>query len=453
MNVVVISTYELGRQSFAVASATAWLKSAGANVRCLDLAIQKLDTSTIREADVVCFSVPMHTATRIAVRMAKRVREVNPDAHLCFFGLYASVNEPLFRSIGAGTVLGGEFEPGLVAMVDRLRDKTHIQEQQDGVRSLDRLTFRTPDRTGLPSLDRYAYITLADGSRRVAGYTETTRGCKHLCRHCPVVPVYGGNFRIVAADVVLADIEQQIASGAQHITFGDPDFFNGPGHARKIVQELHSRWPDLTYDVTIKVEHLARHTALLPVLRDTGCVMVTSAVESIDERVLTILDKRHTRAEFESVVRATRELGLPLNPTFVTFTPWTTAGGYVELLKRLAELQLVPNVSPIQYGIRLLIPAGSRLLDLPETQAVIEPFDALALVYPWRHPDPRMDDLHQQVLRIIQEDQRLVSSREETWTRVWDAATSLTRSRAVRPPLRQGFGRPIVPQLSEPWYC
>lgn len=453
MNVVVISTYELGRQSFAVASATAWLKSAGANVRCLDLAIQKLDTSTIREADVVCFSVPMHTATRIAVRMAKRVREVNPDAHLCFFGLYASVNEPLFRSIGAGTVLGGEFEPGLVAMVDRLRDKTHIQEQQDGVRSLDRLTFRTPDRTGLPSLDRYAFITLADGSRRVAGYTETTRGCKHLCRHCPVVPVYGGNFRIVAADVVLADIEQQIASGAQHITFGDPDFFNGPGHARKIVQELHSRWPDLTYDVTIKVEHLARHTALLPVLKDTGCVMVTSAVESIDERVLTILDKRHTRAEFESVVRATRELGLPLNPTFVTFTPWTTAGGYVELLKRLAELQLVPNVSPIQYGIRLLIPAGSRLLDLPETQAVIEPFDALALVYPWRHPDPRMDDLHQQVLRIIQEDQRLVSSREETWTRVWDAATSLTRSRAVRPPLRQGFGRPIVPQLSEPWYC
>lgn len=453
MNVVVISTYELGRQSFAVASATAWLKSAGANVRCLDLAIQKLDTSTIREADVVCFSVPMHTATRIAVRMAKRVREVNPDAHLCFFGLYASVNEPLFRSIGAGTVLGGEFEPGLVAMVDRLRDKTHIQEQQDGVRSLDRLTFRTPDRTGLPSLDRYAFITLADGSRRVAGYTETTRGCKHLCRHCPVVPVYGGNFRIVAADVVLADIEQQIASGAQHITFGDPDFFNGPGHARKIVQELHSRWPDLTYDVTIKVEHLARHTALLPVLKDTGCVMVTSAVESIDERVLTILDKRHTRAEFESVVRATRELGLPLNPTFVTFTPWTTAGGYVELLKRLAELQLVPNVSPIQYGIRLLIPAGSRLLDLPETQAVIEPFDALALVYPWRHPDPRMDDLHQQVLRIIQEDQRLVSSREETWTRVWDAATSLTRSRAVRPPLRQGFGRPTVPHLSEPWYC
>ncbi|MCC6945345.1 MAG: radical SAM protein, partial [Thermomicrobiales bacterium] len=368
MNVAIVSTYELGRQSFAVGSAAAWLTDAGANVRCLDLAIQKLDTGTIKWADVVCFSVPMHTATRIALRMAQRVREVNPDAHLCFFGLYAAVNEPLFRSIGAGTVLGGEFEPGLVAMLDRLREDP-TAPQQDAALSLDRLQFRVPDRHGLPALSQYAYITTADGSRRVTGYTETTRGCKHLCRHCPVVPVYGGRFFAISADVVLTDIEQQVAAGAEHITFGDPDFFNGPGHARRIVEALHDRWPALSYDVTIKVEHLVRQQELLPVLRDTGCAMITSAVESIDERVLALLDKRHTREEFELVVRSTRDLGLPLNPTFVTFTPWTTAEGYVELLETLADLDLIENVSPIQYGIRLLIPSGSRLLELPETQA------------------------------------------------------------------------------------
>ena len=108
------------------------------------------------------------------------------------------------------------------------------------------------------------------------GYTEATRGCKHLCRHCPVVPVYRGAFRIVQQDVVLEDIRQQVAAGAEHITFGDPDFFNGPGHAIPIVEALHREWPALTYDVTIKMEHLLKHRELLPVLKATGCLFVTS---------------------------------------------------------------------------------------------------------------------------------------------------------------------------------
>ena len=48
-----------------------------------------------------------------------------------------------------------------------------------------------------PYLIRYASLQLPDGTRRVAGSTEATRGCKHRCRHCPIVPVYNGVFRIV----------------------------------------------------------------------------------------------------------------------------------------------------------------------------------------------------------------------------------------------------------------
>ena len=130
----------------------------------------------------------------------------------------------------------------------------------------------------------------------MVGYTEASRGCRHLCRHCPVVPIYNGQFRVVQPDVVLADIDAQVAAGARHITFGDPDFFNGPTHAMRIVEALHAAHPDVTYDVTIKVEHLLQHRDLLPRLADTGCAFVTSAVESIDDRVLRLLDKGHTRA-------------------------------------------------------------------------------------------------------------------------------------------------------------
>src|SRR5262249_49185832 len=150
--------------------------------------------------------------------------------------------------------------------------------------SLTRQQFLVPDRTGLPPLSSYAQLVVNGATRRV-GYTEASRGCKHWCRHCPVVPVYRGAFRIVQAAVVLADIRRQIAGGAEHITFGDPDFFNGPGHAVRIVEALHQEWPWLTYDVTIKIEHLLRHRNLLPVLKTTGCLFVTSAVESLDDPV------------------------------------------------------------------------------------------------------------------------------------------------------------------------
>src|SRR6266446_10077144 len=271
--------------------------------------------------------------------------------------------------------------------------------------SLDRLRFVPPDRSQLPVLSSYATLYL-DGARKRVGSTEASRGCKHLCRHCPVVPVYNGAFRIVQRDVVLADIRQQVAMGAEHITFGDPDFFNGPGHAMAIVDALHAEFPGLTYDATIKIEHLLKHRHLLPRLKTTGCLFIISAVESINDQVLTLLDKGHTRADFDEAVRLTREAGLTLTPTFVTFTPRTTLRDFRELLETLIDLDLVENVAPIQLAIRLLIPAGSRLRELPEMRAKLGEFDSSALSYQWRHDDPAVDRLCAEIQSLIQREER-----------------------------------------------
>ena len=351
IEVVLISTYELGRQPFGLASPAAWLKEVGTSVTCQDLAVQGLEEESIASADLVAFYIPMHTATRIAVTMVERVKKLNPRAHLCFYGLYAPVNESFLRKLGAHTILGGEFEEGLVALVKRLSEKPgggQQSAQREPVVSLARQQFLVPERGGLPELRRYAHVKLGPGEQRIAGYTEASRGCKHLCRHCPIVPVYGGRFRIVQPEVVLEDIKRQVEAGAQHITFGDPDFFNGPAHALRIVKSLHQQFPDLTYDVTIKIEHLLKHAQYVPILRETGCLFVTSAVESVDNHILTIFDKLHTREDFIQVVSLLREVGLALNPTFVTFTPWTTLQGYLDLLALFYDLDLVENISPIQ---------------------------------------------------------------------------------------------------------
>ena len=254
LKVLLISTYELGRQPFGLASPAAWLRNAGAEVTCLDLARQSLDEDALRAADAVAFYLPMHTATRLAVPVIRRTREINPAAHLCAYGLYAPVNADLLCKLGVRTVAGGEFEEALLTLV---------RPGRAPVISLARLQFLTPDRSGLPPLAQYAQLVMPGGARRTVGYTEASRGCKHLCRHCPVVPVYQGHFRIVQREVVLEDIRRQVAAGAQHITFGDPDFFNGIGHATELVRALQREFPQVTYDVTIKIEHLLRHSAHL----------------------------------------------------------------------------------------------------------------------------------------------------------------------------------------------
>jgi radical SAM superfamily enzyme YgiQ (UPF0313 family) len=458
LSVVLISTYELGRQPFGLASPAAWLRSAGADVTCLDLAVESVDPTPLAAADLVAFYVPMHTATRLAAQAMGRVRAINQHAHLCCYGLYAPLNERYLRELGAETILGGEFEEGLLSLARRLASaKTGLSPvaQVEPVVSLARQQFLPPDRSGLPSLSRYATLIQTDGERRVVGYTEATRGCKHMCRHCPIPPVYGGRFRIVQREIVIEDIARQVAAGAQHITFGDPDFFNGPSHALRIVRELHQRWPDLTYDVTIKIEHLLQQARHLPVLRETGCLFVTSAVEAVDDRILEIFAKRHTRDDFLRVVTLCRESGLHLNPTFVTFNPWITLAGYQDLLQVIVDNDLVANVSPIQYAIRLLIPPGSRLLELPLIQEFIEPFDAAALAYPWTHPDPRLDRLHQQIMALVSHSSA-AEDRFATFRAIWE----LVADTAEQPPndpfalvATEVLSREPIPHLSEPWYC
>ena len=313
---------------------------------------------------------------------------------------------------------------------------------------MPRVHFLVPDRAGLPALTKYS--TLQRGEERsTAGYTEASRGCKHRCRHCPIVPVYDGRFRVVPVDVVMADVRGQVAAGARHITFGDPDFFNGIGHATAIASRFAQEFPGVSYDVTIKVEHLLQHADRLAQLRDTGCAFVTTAVESIDDHVLALLDKGHTRADFERVVEITRELPLTLAPTFVAFTPWTTVEGYCDLLRAIDRLGLAENVSPIQLAIRLLVTHGSRLLELSDIRAVIRDFNPRSLNYPWAHPDPRVDELQKQVEARV--GGNLSAPRQELFDRIWALAHDAAGLRAERH-TRHSPAQPI-PHLSEPWYC
>jgi len=450
MNISLINPYELGRQPFGLAEPAAFLQAAGHTVRCCDLSIQKLDSCLDETTGIVAIYIAMHTATRIAVEALPKIRQLAPQASLCVYGLYAPMNADLFRSLGVGTVLGGEFETGLLSMAARI-EAGRGETQTEAETSLDKITFIAPDRSKLPPLSQYARLINPDGSEKTVGFAETTRGCKYLCRHCPVVPVYQGKFFVIPADIVLDDIRAQVQAGARHISFGDPDFFNGPGHALRIVRTLHQEFPVLTYDATIKIEHIVRYPEEIKVLKETGCLFILSAVEAVDDTILELLDKGHSREDFINALAFLRKIDINLAPTFVAFTPWTTLDIYLQLLEDIVTWQLVESVAPVQLSIRLLIPAGSYILKLENIDAIVGDFDAGILGHPWRNPDPRVDELQQQVQSWVTRAESEGLSRPDIFLEIWRLAHRQAGRSA--PELNLEHTGKAVPRLSENWYC
>jgi hypothetical protein len=269
--------------------------------------------------------------------------------------------------------------------------------------------------------------------------------------------VYAGRLRLVQRETVLADIDQLVTMGARHITFGDPDFLNAVPHSLGIVEELHQRHFDLTFDVTVKVEHLLEHEHVLPRLRELGCLFVTSAFESTNDEILRTFEKRHTREDLDRAVEILDSVGLVLRPTWVAFTPWMRLEDFGELLEFVENNGLVRHVQPVQYALKLLIPPGSPLVEVLDAQGRLGPLDHDALTYTWSNPDPRIFELQAEVASIVEA--TTASEREShgepyevTFGKVKHAASRLLTGRDDPTTVAPQPNR-VVPGLTEAWFC
>ena len=448
--ILLVSCYELGHQPLGLAWPLAFLERAGYAPRALDLALEPLDEAAAARAHLVAIMAPMHTALRLGVPAARRIRGLNPSCRIVFCGLYALLCAEFLLDGVADDVMGGEFEGELVALAQRL--EAGREPQRPGA-ALQRLAFPLPSRASLPPLTRY--VRLARDDRLIpAGYVEASRGCLHTCLHCPIPPVYGGRFFAVPRAVVLEDIRGLVAAGAGHITFGDPDFLNGPGHALKLVRELHAAFPHVSYDFTAKIEHVLRHRELFPEFAATGCAFVVSAVEALSDVVLANLEKGHTKADVAAAITILRRTGIAPRPTFVPFTPWTTLDDYIELLDFLETHDLADHVDPVQLTIRLLVPPGSLLLTRPILRAALGELDAARLSHRWTHPDPRMDELQRDASALVRDAARAEEGPAVTFSRLRDLARRRAgRSAPPAPSPRPRPERALAPRLTEPWFC
>ncbi len=436
-----------------------FLQEAGYNPAAHDISVDSLDEAMIKLARFVGISTPMHTAMRIGINAARRIRELNPGCHICFYGMYAALNADYLLETVADSIVGGEYEEQLVDIVRQVESRAAMSRPITGSvkikrePNLQRLEFPPVNRDGLKPLEEYAKLEW-NGQERLVGYVETTRGCLHNCLHCPIPAVYHGRFFAVPRDIILDDIRKQVEMGAQHITFGDPDFLNGPTHSLKIAREMHREYPHLTFDFTAKVEHLIKYSKLLPQFKDLGCIFIISAVESLNNNVLAYLDKGHTREDVYRSIEIVRNAGIEMRPTWVAFTPWTTIDDYIEIVEFVYQERLIDNVDPVQLSIRLLIPPDSRLLDRQEIKPYLGKLDQESLYYRWEHPDPRMDSLYRRISVLVEEAGCTNQDPAQTYKLIREAAYAARGEVPPEPFHYQAFEqRKRAPRITEPWFC
>ena len=451
--VLLISCYELGHQPLGIAWPFAYLKKAGFRPAVMDLAIESLDEAKIRRAQLIAISVPMHTALRMGVKAARRIRQLNPDCHIAFFGLYAHLNADYLKAAVADSILKGDPEGALVSLAEALSSNGKTKFLKPAPKRKPKPPSLVPNRDSLPGLERYARLEY-DGRELLAGHVEATRGCKHLCLHCPLPPVFNGRFTAIPKEIVLRDIRNQVRAGARHITFGDPDFLNGPTHSLAIVRKMHEEFPDLTFDFTAKIEHIVTHPAIFAELACAGCLFVISAAESTSEEVLSQLQKGHSRRDLYLAHQILREAGIAFRPCWVAFTPWTTLSDYLDMLDFCEREGLIFHVDPVQFSIRLLIPPGSDLLTKGNVKPFLKGLDAKNFCWRWIHPDPRMDELAQQIARVMEDAVRKEEDPVLTFAKIKQRALAAKgEEEAVAVCPAPGADKRGPPRLTEAWFC
>jgi radical SAM superfamily enzyme YgiQ (UPF0313 family) len=459
LQVLLISCYELGHQPLELAWPLAALRQAGIEAAAFDLAVQPFDPRAARAAKLVAIATPMQTALRLGVQAAARVRAANHEAHICFYGLYAWLNKDYLLAHGANTVIGGEVEAPLVELAravlagDGVGDLPGVTTARaPGAPYLQRPTLPVPYRAPLAGLK--AYTRYVSGHEpQLVGYAEATKGCQHLCRHCPIVPVYNGRMFVIPVETVLADVRQQVAAGAGHIVFGDADFLNGPAHALRIARALHAEYPRMTFDFTAKVEHILEHRQHFREFAALGCTFMTTAVESFSDRVLERLDKGHTSADVATALDILDEAGIAVQGTLVAFTPWTMLDDYLAVVDFIQARGLQENFRPVQMSVRLLVPPHSALAETPDAGEWLGELEPANFGYRWQHPDARMDALHAAVAALVSQAEAQGEPAPVTHARI--RAMAYAAAGRAAPDINPATAPAPrnVPRLTEDWFC
>jgi len=428
LKILLLSFYDLGKQPKIISELYKKLDNGSNQIDVVDYSIEEKNL-TLDNYDVLGIYASMHTASVLAEQY---LRDRKLPNKLFVFGLYANVFSEMFSN----------FQSIHSFDSDELESLLEVQLNPN-------YSFKhsVPDRTILPSITDYSHIV--DGSNNlIAGSVETTYGCKHECTHCPVPIEFKGMFKTFGTEKIITDVTNQVEEGAKHISFNDPDFFNGPKHALKILQLLNEKHPSITYDSTIKVEHILKYPDYFQELKNLNMLFVISAFETTNDHVLNILQKNHSFNDLNKAVELSLENKIDIRPTWMPFSPWTEQNDLISIIKLIENYKLRETVDPIQLTIKLLVPKNSLILKRPEMKEYLLDYDPSSFSYAWKYKFPNIDNIQNELFTYV-----LQHESENEYTQylgLVDILESHTNETLLN---SEKYSQRIVPKLSETWFC
>ena len=428
MKILLTSFYDLGKQPKIIAEIVDRYNSAEIDFDFFDFSVEDQNID-LENYDVLGIYAPMHTATILSIEYIKD--KILPNK-MFTFGLYGSVLEDFNSSIRYIK----DIESDELALFLEINDDHQFS-----------LKNNIPNRQIFPDISNYAH--LVDGSNNlIAGSVETTYGCKHSCTHCPVPISFNGTFKTYSLEKIISDVENQVNQGAKHISFNDPDFFNGPIHALKILESLNEKFPSITYDSTIKVEHILKYKKYFKELSSLNMVFVISAFETTNDLVLSILEKNHTSNDLNNSIEISQDFGIDIRPTWMPFSPWTELNDLSNIVNLIEKYKLRETVDPIQLTIKLLIPKHSLIIKKPEINKYLGNYEKNSLSFKWEYENNDVEKLQSSLFDFILNNSEL--NEHKQYLGMVNIIEKYTDTKLLT---NSSYDFKNVPKLSETWFC
>ncbi|MDE2141123.1 MAG: B12-binding domain-containing radical SAM protein [Elusimicrobia bacterium] len=186
----------------------------------------------------------------------------------------------------------------------------------------------------------------------------TARGCVFKCTFCHYV-YWDDPYRKRSVAQVIAEIRRNMEKyGANYIAFWDDLSFSSLTQVEKMADAILASGLKFNWDAAVRVDLFGnpqiayeRRLTIARKMKAAGCVAAGFSLESGDEEILTLMNKKIKAEYFTEQIRVLREAGIASNTSVVFGYPIETK----ETIKKTFDMCLESKVYP-SIGFLLPLP-------------------------------------------------------------------------------------------------
>jgi anaerobic magnesium-protoporphyrin IX monomethyl ester cyclase len=197
------------------------------------------------------------------------------------------------------------------------------------------------DKIPFPARDLFQNQKYIDHGKKRFGHSATTvlttRGCPFSCEFCSNA-VFGVTYRERSPGNVLNEVEEALALGYDRIHFADDVFTLNRKRMLQICEEILARGMEFKWECLARVDSIDKATA--DVMKMAGCDRIFFGIESGDESILMLMNKRILLDQARRAVEAAREAGLKTGAFFILCYPGETDETVLKTIRFATSLPL-----------------------------------------------------------------------------------------------------------------